>query len=582
MRYSLAGLIPVAKHGRIYYQEAMQKKRLFILGLVACLALSALPATAQPNQPEVPAQTGPRAHIIQNQDRIVFVGDSITGQGAKAGPGGWIAMLGEGLQLERPDANPTLVALGGSGSTIGAWLGFEKKSRTASLTLDVKENDVGKTLDAGADVVIVMLGMNDVLAPSLKNSPADFDAWALHYGDLIQALRARSHPRILALATVTPCTEDPASPKNQVLAELNARIARLAKEQNLLMLPTGEASYEVQAMGRTCQPYFHVTRDFVHPNSAGHVAIAVGMLRGLGEAPAAEKLLARYARFYQPAADKFPTLSYALLQAPGSPDDATQRFTVRYQWTAPAAQTPPLVKASVPAGWTVSPGSLTAAQGEFAVAGPLDHAENKLTLTACAGAVTREQSIVIPAGWRIAVGGGKLAGWTKNTSYDPAQDRQALDESLARGDGCTAPVPFPVGAPAPWLLLVANNDYTGLNRPGSVDLAALAFFHYSDQAYGARWIHSPQERPVTLALGTQGFAVNASLGVWLNGKPAYEGKILKTNTVAQLQRGWNLLVFRSSFVQWQWQLSIDVTGQAGDDLADLRYATKPPLDALAR
>jgi hypothetical protein len=50
----------------------------------------------------------------------------------------------------------------------------------------------------------------------------------------------------------------------------------------------------------------------------------------------------------------------------------------------------------------------------------------------------------------------------------------------------------------------------------------------------------------------------------------------KTNTVAQLQRGWNLLVFRSSFVQWQWQLSIDVTGQAGDDLADLRYATRPP------
>jgi len=56
----------------------------------------------------------------------------------------------------------------------------------------VKENDVGKTLDAGADVVIVMLGMNDVLAPSLKNNPADFDAWALHYGELIRRTRWHS------------------------------------------------------------------------------------------------------------------------------------------------------------------------------------------------------------------------------------------------------------------------------------------------------------------------------------------------------------------------------------------------------
>jgi len=399
----------------------------------------------------------------------------------------------------------------------------------------------------------------------------------MRYGELIAALRARSHPRVVALATVTPCTEDPASPKNRVLAELNARLAKLAREQHCRVLPTSAAACEVQTLGRVYQPYFHVTGDFVHPNRAGHLAIAVGMLRGLGEAQAAEKLFAQYAGLCKPAADKLPTLSYAVLRSSGSPDDVTQRFTVSYQWTAAGSQPPPRVQLGVPADWQINPASLTAAQGRFELTGPLDHAENKLTLTASAGAVTREQVVSLPAGWRLAVGGGKLAGWTKNTSYDPAQDRQPLDESLARGDGCTTPVPFSIGAPASWQLAVANNDYTGLSRSGSIDLAAQTFFHYGDQAYGARWIYSPQARPVQLQISTQGFAVNASLGVWLNGQPVYAGKICKTAAADRLRQGWNLLFFRSSFVQWQWQFSIDLAGQAADDdLADLRYATRPP------
>jgi lysophospholipase L1-like esterase len=554
----------------------MQNKRLFIPGIIAFMALAAFSAAAQ-QAPQAGAQRIDRPErIIKDRDRIVFVGDSITGQGANAGKGGWIAMLGEGLRLGRPAAKPTLIGLGGSGATVSAWLNFEKKSRTKGVVLDVKDLDVGKTLDAGAEVVVVMLGMNDVLAPSLKNKPADFDAWAIRYAELIEALRARSHPRVIALATVTPCTEDPASPKNQVLAELNARVIKLAKEKHLLVLPTGEASYEVQSLGRTYRPYYHVTADFVHPNAAGHLAIAVGMLRGLGEAEAARKLLARYARLYQPAADTFPALSYTVRNWPSSPDNATHRFAITYQWTATASPAPPLVKAIAPEGWKVSPTSLTAAKGRFELSGPLDRVENIITLTAGADGKTREQIISLPAGWRIAVGGGKLSGWTNNALYDPNKDHQPLDERLAQGEGFASAVPFPVGAPSPWLLLVASNDYTGFNRSGSVDMAAVAFFQHSNQAYGARWIYSPKPRPVNVSLGKQAFAVNSSLGVWLNGKPVYQGKIQKATAAASLQQGWNLLVFRSSFVAWQWQFSIDVTGQAGDDLSGLRYATKPP------
>jgi lysophospholipase L1-like esterase len=554
----------------------MQNKLLFVPGIVVFMALGTLCATAQQVGREGAGRTDHCQRIIKDNDRIVFVGDSITGNGVRGGKGGWVALIGEGLRLDRPNANQTLTGLGGSGATVGAWLNFEKRSRTESVVLDVKDIDVGKTLDAGAEVVIVMLGMNDVLAPSLKNQPADFDAWAIQYAQLIEVLRARSHPRVIALATVTPCTEDPASPKNRVLAELNARVVTLARQKNLPVLPTSEASYEVQALGRAYCPYYHVTADFVHPNAAGHLAIAVGMLRGLGEPKAAQKLLAHYARLYQPAADKFPTLSYSLLKSPSSPEDATHRFAVTYQWTSTAAETPPRVQAIVPQGWKVSPASLTAAKGRFELAGPLDRLENKITLSADAGGETRQQVIAIPAGWRIAVGGGRLSGWTANSVYDPNKDRQPLDERLAQGDGFAAAVPFPAGAPAAWRLAVASDDYTGLGRPGSVDMAAIAFFRYSSQAYGARWIYSPKERPVQANLSRQCFALNSSLDVWLNGKPVYQGKIGQATAAAALQQGWNLLVFRSYFIAWQWQFSIDLAGHEGDDLSDLRYATTLP------
>lgn len=52
-------------------------------------------------------QTSPSA--IKDNDRIVFLGDSITGQGTLGGKGAWLAMIGEGLSLTRPEAKPTLI-----------------------------------------------------------------------------------------------------------------------------------------------------------------------------------------------------------------------------------------------------------------------------------------------------------------------------------------------------------------------------------------------------------------------------------------------------------------------------------------
>lgn len=80
--------------------------------------------------------------VIRDSDRIVFIGDSITGHGVLAGANGWIAMIGEGIQLARPDAKPTLIGLGGSGATVEAWQSFEKRSRNESALFPLQFHPV--------------------------------------------------------------------------------------------------------------------------------------------------------------------------------------------------------------------------------------------------------------------------------------------------------------------------------------------------------------------------------------------------------------------------------------------------------
>ncbi len=517
--------------------------------------------------------------VIHDKDRIAFCGDSITGQGAKAGPDGWVGLIEEGLAIAHPSGGQTLTALGGSGSTVQAWLNFEKRSRDEAVFLDIPDVDIKTTLDGGADVLIFMLGMNDLLAPSIKDSPADFDAWASRYHDLIEACKARAHPRVIALATITPCTEDLNSPKNRVEAQLNIRLAALAKEEGAIVLPTHEAMVELLEKGRNSRFDFHVTRDFVHPAPVGHLAIAVGMLRGLGENDAAQQLLDKHLAHFMPPATDLPTLSYTLRSLTDSADEARQHLTIHYQWTSPATSTEvPVVTPTVPDGWEITPANQTGESGDFDVVGPLDHLMNMVRLDAATSTLRRQIEIGIPAGWRIAVGGGNALGWTKNTIYDPVQDQEPLDQELNQDSTWLLPIPFPFGQAAarPWQCYIASIDFTGKGIPDSVDMAAVTFFKYHDLAYGARWIYSDKNRLVQIMTNTQAFAGTFGLKVWLNEDLLCNDPGKKVTVEGHLRHGWNRLWFKSSFIQWQWEFSIDVAGEDGDDLDDLRFSMAPP------
>ena len=493
-------------------------------------------------------------------------------------------MIGEGLRAAHPDAAQTLVALGGSGQTVGSWSNIEKSSLTKPQTLDVKRYDVQTELSLPADGIVVMLGMNDVLSPSLRDTQADIDKWAVTYETLVKTLQARTHARYVGVAQVTPCTENKLSPKNLVLAKLNAQIARIAKADGFSLLPTNDTAWSVLAEGRTWNANFHVAGDTVHPTGAGHIAIAIGMLTGFGETAGAQALRdKRLATEFANSAGTLPALTLQIESKPAvSNPNRTRDVTVRFFWH-PAAGT-----ADAPTAHLTSPDGFTPAKdvrgatGEFHVTGMCDWLTTPFSVTATAGTITKTATAVIPAAWIAGATPPNQPGWTVRNpwTFDPAAGALPFDDRIATGAAFSDSTLTVGNEPLTWTRYTPCIDYVGGADPNSVDFAAVSFFGNFSDGYAARWIYSPKERPVQLSFATSGWGGTDHLQVWVNGTSVYAGhfgRVPKAEAVAPatLKSGWNSLTFKSAHLQWLWQVSVAVNGVAGDDLADLRYATVP-------
>lgn len=507
--------------------------------------------------------------LLRPEDRIVFVGDSITGRGGNA-KDGWVALIGRALKENDPANRQTLVPLGGSGQTVGSWKNVERKSRSASTILDVKAFDARVELGRPADVIVIMLGMNDVLSPSLEDREESYQKWIGNYRSLIVALRERCTPRLVALATPTPCTEDPLSPKNRVMDKMCACLAELAKQENCVLLPTREASWEMLALGRRAKPDFHILADQVHPNHYGHAAIAAGMLRGMGEPRAADRLLERAkTELFPPGATP---LSYEIAGLPEPRDHRLLRFRIRAFHSGGKAEL------ELPESWTLVKTAAEKGGTLFVVDGIPDREVNRLVLR-CGGS---SREIAIPAPWLVGTGNIGRHGWKGGGKYDPEAGRLPADETVRTGaDFAKAmdKLELKPGTPVTWKHYLGGVNYGGGGKAGVVDFAEATYFTGGEIGYGLRWIRSDRERPAGLKVGQPGFAGMSHLEVWLNGAAAYAGNPRSAGDKAvpvTLKAGWNLLSFKSNFSQWQWQVALDLTAVDGGTLEPLRYSTFAP------
>ena len=447
---------------------------------------------------------------------------------------------------------------------------MEKGSRETATTLDVKNVDVHVELGKPADVVVCMLGMNDVLCPRTGNSSENVAAWTSQYRELIHSVRKRVHPRVLALATPTMCTEDAQSPKNLNLRQFAKAMESLAKEEKCVLLPTWETMKIVLDLGRTHSPDFHVTYDYVHPSLAGHVAIAVGMLRGLGEPEAAQSLFDSLSKQYPPA----PSLSYQVSHVEAECSAKTDRFKVSFNHLPqdPAA-TPVPVTLTVPKGWAVKPAKISAPSGTFFVEGLPDHLVNALVLKAGA----QETEVRIPAPWLLGFSKSHQQGWQGN-DFVPAQGILATDATLFQGNGWGTPLEIAPNNPLVWKRYFSHCDYVAEGKPGAVDFFAVSYGDNFAVGYGARWIAAAAPKTINVRVHPLGFTRDNHLSVWCNGRELFAGnpKIEPPVIAVSLNKGWNALVFKSNQRTWQWQFEIELTPTEGQTLDDLRFSASPP------
>lgn len=537
------------------------------------LACSAFGKTVLPPPSDSPL-------LKEGNARVVLVGDSITGQ-SRNHPAGYAHQMDWALQQAYPDCHPHIIALGGSGQGVQAWLNTEKRSRTESFPLDVKGIDVKAELDQPADVLIIMLGMNDVLAPYVVDEPAAWDKWTADYRELITSLQSRLKPAVTAVATVTLCTEDIYhSPKNEMINKLNEHLEKLAGQMNLMVLPTNQLMRWNLVRGRMSTPEFHVTHDYVHPNAAGHLSIAWSMLRGLGEEKAAtalqdQRLNPILEKGAAPGAQLYHRVDYSKFDKPDRNDFPVYVAVSKYgKWDQ---ANPPRLKLTGE-DWRGDEGT-SSSPLLLHVAGSPSRRENVLHLTAEVEGQTLTRDVIIPAPWLVAAGVVRKP-WNEKQSLDAALFRGPIEEAIVTRSNFTTANNPATNKPLEWKPYYATVDYTGGANPDSVDFAAVTHARNFETGYGARWIHSDRERAVNVELSTQVFAGTMQLGVWLNGASVYSGLITgepgKKKTVpAQLHTGWNTLVFALNHTTWQMQCTVHLAGINDDSLDDLHYSVTP-------
>ena len=498
-------------------------------------------------------------YVPENSDRIIFIGDSITAQG-QLHARGWGSYVREAMETAKVKSN--VVLLGGSGHTIGSWTSVEKRSRDNDIFLDSKKLNIGKELDKGAKVLVIMLGMNDVLGPYLKGDQASVDDWGKRYVQLVNNFQARVKAKQVCLATVTMCTEDLNSYKNQLVDKLNKKIHQLADENGYSVASTSDRYKDAFHSGRDFVHNFHIMGDYVHPNSSGHIAIALGMVQGLKKAKEAEYLKSKYFDSIgtKEAAGK-PGISLDVMSSEKSTNGL---FKYKIRYNAFNFSSPKTLKVVLPEGWKSSKASLTSERGFFEVTGLPDKLQNEVTLKAEDGI---EKSINIIAPWLIKWGvnqpnwnSGKLP---LGTAFETEIDKAVNSGTDLSGDD--------------WIAYHPGYNYTGGENSGSVDFAAVTVCKPFDAGYGVRWIKSSKDRKAILKVSSQIFAGNIYLTVWVNKVKAYQDEITgkkgrKDQVEINLKEGWNRVVFKSNRIAWQWQQSVEILPVDGDSLDDLRYS----------
>ena len=602
-------------------------------GLLLSILLSAGAGWAQSAAEPASAPASQPASVLKPGDHILFIGDSITGLGdreitTQSRDTEFVPLIRQALAATHKDSKFELVTLGASGSTVGAWLNFFARAadpKQKEFTTDVPQFGVKATLARNWDVVIIMLGMNDVLQPAVNDDKESLANWDASYARLVQTVRDRVHPRVVALAQCTMASEDPNAAMNKFVDKLNEHVAATAKKADCVFLETDIKYKLFLTAGRMGRSDFHVTYDFIHPTAEGQAAIAEGMLQGLGDNDSLMTLTKNsLGSLLKP--EKETSYTYQFCSAvPGAtfggpwglytvrgeeiPNDISIKICQRRGSTLKHLSAKeiecPSLKLIEPEGWK---GEVTFSRCVFFPGGI---AKDSLNGIACFDLVQKPDSIAglkttlafnstwngqkkrlevpLPAPWLITA--GPVYFWADH-KFDEKAARTAIDDAIEAGKDLTGPIDVVMhsssdGNPQPnttgkltWHRFFPSVDYTGGDAPGNVDFWSISYPHVFETGYAARWVWSEKDRPVRLVASSKGFTRGTYMQVWVNGKKEYGGEVseekdMKKEFAGSLKKGWNCVAFRCCHRSYFFQSDLEMLGVEKDNLEDLRFSVVP-------
>lgn len=527
---------------------------------------------------------GSAESLLKPNDRIIFVGDSITAQSV-GGMQGYYHQFTNELQKAYPDSRSEVIGLGFSGNTLFDWTdNLEVKSRTQSLPANTGGFDVQTAFARHGDIVFILLGMNDILRPTMRDDEAVLQTWKAKCRELVKAIRTRVTPREIVLCEITPLTEDPLAPKNRVRDRLTQLARELAQEENCRVAATGASVFDAVARCRKVRQDYHVIPDTVHPQQPlGHAAIARGMVAALQDDKLTAAFDARIAAEIAKLAPAKPTVTTWFKPQPGAPAErAEQTYRLECFWNdGKEAVTPrvPTFSLELPEGWSAAESPVTGTEAAFTVRGIPARLQTPLTVVAKAGDEVIRTTVQIPAPWRVVCGPDNGGAWTAKREYVPTNSVPFLEAELVAGRHFLEP--FTDGKRSyRWQINTPCVDYTAGDDPNSVVPYSLCFGSENDVLYAVRWVYSDKDRPVQLQLSHRTFSATLGFVVWINGARVLttdlnRGGKNKAAGQAALKKGWNVLLVRNDHLQWQRQFACALLPAEGDNLDDLRYSLLP-------
>jgi len=209
--------------------------------------------------------------ILKDQQQVILLGNSITQLGEK--PEGYVSLMRKIVKTLYPEKTIYLLNAGISG--------HKSTDMNARLQRDV--------LQFKPDWVTISVGINDVWHGYLRQKPklghlrgVPLDDFTKNLTEIVE--RAQSDGIKVALFTTTVIMEKLDSDENKTLAQYNARIKKIARKHNCLLVDLNKVfQNELKPyQSNDMSPSGQLTYDGVHMNESGNWLMAKTILSAFG------------------------------------------------------------------------------------------------------------------------------------------------------------------------------------------------------------------------------------------------------------------------------------------------------------